>query len=49
MVAAAARMRTPSAMFMIRGATPMRRPQAAYKFQEVLQYVPWDEFGLFMK
>ncbi|KAJ5885857.1 hypothetical protein N7504_011693 [Penicillium tannophilum] len=37
MVAAAARMRTPSAMFMIRGATPMRRPQAAYKFQEVLQ------------
>ncbi|KAJ5641817.1 Dihydrolipoyllysine-residue acetyltransferase component of pyruvate dehydrogenase complex [Penicillium lividum] len=37
MVAAAARMRTPSAMFMVRGATPMRRPQAAYKFQEVLQ------------
>ncbi|KAJ5927834.1 Dihydrolipoyllysine-residue acetyltransferase component of pyruvate dehydrogenase complex [Penicillium verhagenii] len=37
MVAAAARMRTPSAMFMARGATSMRRPQVAYKFQEVLQ------------
>jgi pyruvate dehydrogenase E2 component (dihydrolipoamide acetyltransferase) len=46
MVAAAARMRTPSAMFMVRGATPMRRPQAAYKFQDVLQYVQWDELWL---
>ncbi|KAJ5722761.1 Dihydrolipoyllysine-residue acetyltransferase component of pyruvate dehydrogenase complex [Penicillium malachiteum] len=36
MVAAAARMRTP-AMTMARGAASMRRPQVAYKFQEVLQ------------
>ncbi|KAJ5728137.1 Dihydrolipoyllysine-residue acetyltransferase component of pyruvate dehydrogenase complex [Penicillium malachiteum] len=37
MVAAAARMRTP-AMTMARGAASMRRPQVAYKFQEVIQY-----------
>ncbi|KAJ6021510.1 Dihydrolipoyllysine-residue acetyltransferase component of pyruvate dehydrogenase complex [Penicillium herquei] len=35
MVAAAARMRTP-AMTMARGAASMRRPQVAYKFQEVI-------------
>lgn len=39
MVAAAVRMRTPSAMFMSRGAAAMRRPQVSYKFQEVIQYV----------
>lgn len=39
MVAAAVRMRTPSAMLMARGAAPMRRPQVSYKFQEVIQYV----------
>lgn len=38
MVAAAVRMRTPSAMFMSRGAAAMRRPQVSYKFQEVIQY-----------
>jgi pyruvate dehydrogenase E2 component (dihydrolipoamide acetyltransferase) len=38
MVAAAVRMRTPSAMFMSRGAASMRRPQVSYKFQEVIQY-----------
>ncbi|KAJ5698018.1 Dihydrolipoyllysine-residue acetyltransferase component of pyruvate dehydrogenase complex [Penicillium macrosclerotiorum] len=37
MVAAAVRMRTPSAMFMSRGAAAMRRPQVSYKFQEVMQ------------
>ncbi|KAJ5081293.1 Dihydrolipoyllysine-residue acetyltransferase component of pyruvate dehydrogenase complex [Penicillium alfredii] len=35
MVAAAVRMRTPSAM--LRGAASMRRPQVSYKFQEVMQ------------
>lgn len=40
MVAAAVRMRTPSAMFLSRGAASMRRPQVSYKFQEVMQYVP---------
>ena len=39
MVAAAVRMRTPSAMFMSRGAASLRRPQVSYKFQEVIQYV----------
>ncbi|KAJ5179234.1 Dihydrolipoyllysine-residue acetyltransferase component of pyruvate dehydrogenase complex [Penicillium capsulatum] len=37
MVAAAVRMRTPSAMLMARGAAPMRRPQVSYKFQEIIQ------------
>ncbi|OQD70519.1 hypothetical protein PENDEC_c023G00789 [Penicillium decumbens] len=37
MVAAAVRMRTPSAMFLSRGAASMRRPQVSYKFQEVMQ------------
>ncbi|OGE49155.1 hypothetical protein PENARI_c023G02926 [Penicillium arizonense] len=37
MVASAVRMRTPSAMFMSRGAAAMRRPQVSYKFQEVIQ------------
>ncbi|EPS27210.1 Dihydrolipoyllysine-residue acetyltransferase component of pyruvate dehydrogenase complex [Penicillium oxalicum] len=37
MVAAAVRMRTPSAMFMSRGAASLRRPQVSYKFQEVIQ------------
>ncbi|KAJ5889026.1 Dihydrolipoyllysine-residue acetyltransferase component of pyruvate dehydrogenase complex [Penicillium taxi] len=37
MVAAAVRMRTPSAMLMARGAAPMRRPQVSYKFQEVIK------------
>ncbi|KAF7718890.1 Dihydrolipoamide S-acetyltransferase [Penicillium ucsense] len=37
MVAAAVRMRTPSAMFMSRGAVSLRRPQVSYKFQEVMQ------------
>ncbi|CEJ54923.1 Putative Ribosomal protein [Penicillium brasilianum] len=37
MVAAAVRMRTPSAMFMSRGAASMRRPQVSYKFQEIIQ------------
>ncbi|KAJ5169259.1 Dihydrolipoyllysine-residue acetyltransferase component of pyruvate dehydrogenase complex [Penicillium canariense] len=37
MVAAAVRMRIPSAMFMSRGAASMRRPQVSYKFQEVMQ------------
>ncbi|KAJ5263896.1 Dihydrolipoyllysine-residue acetyltransferase component of pyruvate dehydrogenase complex [Penicillium angulare] len=38
MVAAVARMRTPSAMLMARGAAgSMRRPQVSYKFQEVIQ------------
>ncbi|KAJ5610150.1 hypothetical protein N7510_006869 [Penicillium lagena] len=37
MVASAVRMRTPSAMFMARGAASMRRPQVSYKFQEVMQ------------
>lgn len=40
MVAAAVRMRTPSAMFFARGAASMRRPQVSYKFQEVMQYAP---------
>ncbi|KAJ5661435.1 Dihydrolipoyllysine-residue acetyltransferase component of pyruvate dehydrogenase complex [Penicillium maclennaniae] len=37
MVASAVRMRTPSAMFLSRGAASMRRPQVSYKFQEVLK------------
>ncbi|KAJ6171775.1 Dihydrolipoyllysine-residue acetyltransferase component of pyruvate dehydrogenase complex [Penicillium chermesinum] len=37
MVAAVARMRTPSAMFMSRGAVSMRRPQVSSKLQEVIQ------------
>lgn len=40
MVASAIRMRTPSAMFMSRGAAAMRRPQVSSKLQEVIQYVP---------
>ncbi|KAG0156591.1 hypothetical protein PDIDSM_3772 [Penicillium digitatum] len=37
MVASAIRMRTPSAMFMSRGAAAMRRPQVSSKLQEVIQ------------
>ncbi|KAJ5322000.1 uncharacterized protein N7506_011130 [Penicillium brevicompactum] len=37
MVASAIRMRTPSAMFMSRGAATMRRPQVSSKLQEVMQ------------
>ncbi|CAG7952882.1 unnamed protein product [Penicillium nalgiovense] len=37
MVASAIRMRTPSAMFMSRGAATMRRPQVSSKLQEVIQ------------
>lgn len=48
MVAAAVRMRTPSAMFMSRGAASMRRPQVSYKFQEVIQYALLSMFILVM-
>lgn len=39
MVASAIRMRTPSAMFVSRGAATVRRPQVSSKLQEVMKYV----------
>jgi pyruvate dehydrogenase E2 component (dihydrolipoamide acetyltransferase) len=45
MVASVIRMRTPSAMFMSRGAATMRRPQVSSKLQEAMQYVLLDSIA----